>query len=72
MSCDEFLPRTHAHSHTRFWAARTAHARVHFAQNSIAHALARLTIFQRFFFGVEVFSNEFCQFTPSGDFDGKV
>ena len=45
VSCDEFLPRTHAHSHTRFLAARTSHARVRFAQSSIAHALARFTIF---------------------------
>ena len=32
VSCDDFLPRTHAHSHTRFSAARTSHARVHFAK----------------------------------------
>ena len=34
VSCDDFLPRTHAHSHTGFSAARTSHARVRFAQNS--------------------------------------
>ena len=32
VSCDGFLPRTHAHSHTRFSAARTSHARVRFAK----------------------------------------
>ena len=69
VSCDEFLPRTHAHSHTRFSAARTSHARVRFAQNSIAHAPARFTIF---FCVLNFFLNAFCQFTPSRDFDGKV
>ena len=39
---DDFLPRTHAHSHTRFSAARTSHARVRFAKIRIAHAHARL------------------------------
>ena len=38
VSCDDFLPRTHAHSHTRFSAARTSHARVRFAKDRIAHA----------------------------------
>ena len=38
VSCDDFLPRTHAHSHTRFSAARTSHARVRFAKVRIAHA----------------------------------
>ena len=63
VSCDNFLPRTHAHSHTRFSAARTSHARVRFVQNSIAHALAHLTYnvlffsFSFIFFGVEVFLN---------------
>ena len=42
VSCDDFLPRTHAHSHTRFSAARTSHARVHFAKIPIAHARARV------------------------------
>ena len=42
VSCDDFLPRTHAHSHTRFSAARTSHARVRFAKIRIAHAHARL------------------------------
>ena len=32
VSCDNFWPRTHAHSHTRFSAARTSHALVHFAK----------------------------------------
>ena len=32
VSCDNFWPRTHAHSHTRFSAAHTSHARVHFAK----------------------------------------
>ena len=68
VSCDDFLPHTHAHSHTRFSAARTSHARVRFAQSSIAHALARFTIFHfiKDFFGVEVFPNAF------RDFDGKI
>ena len=75
MSCDDFLPRTHAHSHTRFSAARTSHARVRFAQNSIAPAPARFTIsffFKDFFWCAEFFPNAFCKFTPSKDFDGKV
>ena len=38
VSCDDFLPRTHAHSHTQFSAARTSHARVRFAKVQIAHA----------------------------------
>ena len=37
VSCDDFLPRTHAHLHTRFSAACTSHARVPFAKNLIAH-----------------------------------
>ena len=41
MSRDDFLPRTHAHSHTRFSAARTSHARVRFAKILIAHARVR-------------------------------
>ena len=48
VSCDDFLPRTHAYSHTRFLAARTSHARVRFAQNLITHALARFAIFSLF------------------------
>jgi hypothetical protein len=44
VSCDEFLPRTHAHSHTRFSAARSSHARVRFAKILIAHARVRLCI----------------------------
>ena len=42
VSCDEFLPRTHPHSHTQFSAARTSHARVRFAKIPIAHAHVRL------------------------------
>ena len=38
VSCDDFLPLTHARSHTRFSAARTSHARVRFAKDRIAHA----------------------------------
>ena len=38
VSCDDLLPRTHAHSHTQFSAARTSHARVRFAKVQIAHA----------------------------------
>ena len=44
VSCDDFWPRTHAHSHTQFSAARTSHARVHFAIIWIAHAHARLCL----------------------------
>ena len=43
MSCDDFLPRTHAHSHTRFSAARTSHACAHFAKNQMAHARVRFS-----------------------------
>ena len=42
VSCDDFLPRTHAHSHTRFSAARTSHAHVRFAGILIALAHARV------------------------------
>ena len=59
VSCDEFLLRTHAHSHTRFSAARTSHARVRFAQNSIAHALAHLTIFLKIFLALNFFLMNF-------------
>ena len=45
MSCDDFLPRTHAHSHTRFSAARTSHARVRFAEIIIAHARVRMCVY---------------------------
>ena len=41
VSCDDFLPRTHAHSHTRFSAARRSHARVRFLKILIALAHAR-------------------------------
>ena len=44
VSCDDFLPRTHAHSHTPFSAARTSHARVRFAKIPIAHARARVRL----------------------------
>ena len=32
VSCDDFWPRTHTHSHTPFSVARASHARVHFAK----------------------------------------
>ena len=44
VSCDDFLPHTHAPTHTRFSAARTLHARVRFAKILIAHARVRLCI----------------------------
>ena len=48
VSCDDFLPRTHAHSHTLFSAARTLHARVRFAKILIAHAHARVRFVRAF------------------------
>ena len=44
VSCDDFLPRTHAHSHTQFVPARTSHARVRFAKILIALAHARVRL----------------------------
>ena len=44
VSCDDFLPRTHAHSYTRFSAARTSHARVRFAKILITHARVRFCV----------------------------
>ena len=46
VSCDDFLPRTHAHSHTQCSAARTSHAHVRFAKIRIAlaHAHVRLCV----------------------------
>ena len=37
-SCNDFLPRTNAHSHTQFSSARTLHAYVRFARILIAPA----------------------------------
>jgi hypothetical protein len=44
VSRDDFLPRTQAHSHTKFSAARTSHARVRFAKILIAHARVRFCV----------------------------